>query len=79
MDKDTLESLYETACYEPCTYLPYAYGYYKIHSFQTKSSKMKLKDQYDNKAFVNALLENGIVNFDILDKKIQTYINSVSA
>lgn len=78
MDKDTLESLYETACYEPCTYLPYAYGYYKIHSFQTKAQK-KLKDQYDNKAFVNALLENGIVNFDILDKKIQTYINSVSA
>lgn len=78
MDKDTLESLYETGCYEPCTYLPYAYGYYKIHSFQTKALK-KLKDQYDNKAFMNALLENGIVNFDILDKKIQTYINSVSA
>lgn len=68
-----LESLYESSCYDPAMYIPYGYGCYKMLDLQ-QTAQEELKDSYDNKAFMNAILENGIVNFDILDQKMDQFI-----
>lgn len=73
-DSSTLSSLYDSACYDAALYLPYGYGYYEMCSLQEKAQSA-LGDAYDNKAFVSVLLQDGEVNFDVLEKNVDLYIN----
>lgn len=72
-DEDTLKDMYDSFCYEPCMYLPYAYGWYQLDSLRDKVKKT-LGDSYDNKEFIDTLLKYGVVNFDIIRKNVNTYI-----
>lgn len=72
-DEDTLKDMYDSFCYEPCMYLPYAYGWYQLDSLRDKVKKA-LGDSYDNKEFIDTLLKYGVVNFDIIRKNVNTYI-----
>lgn len=72
-DEDTLKDMYDSFCYEPCMYLPYAYGWYQLDSLRDKVKKA-LGDSYDNIEFIDTLLKYGVINFDIIRKNVNTYI-----
>lgn len=76
--ESALKELYKDACYDPASALPYCYGYLRLSNMQ-ENAKEKLGDAYDNKAFVTTLLNCGEVNLDILDKRMDIYINQVQA
>ena len=70
-----LNELYKQLQANPGCFFPYYFGYAKINNLKAKMEKA-LDDQYSHKDFIQVLLENGNVNFDIIEKHIDAYIES---
>lgn len=68
-----LEGLYNTLCESPGIFMAYYYGYFTILDLRQKAQE-ELGDKFDNVAFNAALLQSGDVNFDIISRSIDQYI-----
>lgn len=72
---DGMESLYYQLAENPGVFFGYYYGYYMIDQLYQKASD-ELGDKFDASKFNNALLEAGNVEFSIVEKNINSYIES---
>ncbi len=74
-DETTAKTIYETLLEEPAIYLPYAIGYLEIKELREKAEK-ELGDAFDPKEFHEFLLETGPAQFNIIDKYMDTWIQT---
>ena len=72
-NEDGLKEIYYTLADNPATYLAYYYGYLQIMNLRAKA-KEELGSDFDTKEFNAALLKYGSVNFDIVARAIDEYI-----
>lgn len=72
-NKDDAYGLLNYCTVNPASELSYAIGCLKIEELRDKAQKT-LKDRFDIREFHDKVLENGAIPLDILDKKINAYI-----
>lgn len=68
-----LEGLYNQIADNPTAFLSYYYGYLQIINLKNHARE-ELGDKFSNLGFNTALLSTGTVNFDIVAKQIEKYI-----
>lgn len=73
-----LEAIYAQLADNPGVFLSYYYGYYLISELRTQA-KNEMGDSFEDIEFNNALLQSGSVNFEIIEKNIQDYIEKKSS
>ncbi|MCI5774833.1 MAG: DUF885 domain-containing protein, partial [Erysipelotrichaceae bacterium] len=71
--KDDLVPLYEQLRDDPATFMPYYVGYKQIHDLKVKAQEA-LKDDFDEKAFNQTILDCGSVPYMIVEKHVEQYI-----
>lgn len=72
-DEEGIKGIYNQLADNPGVFLSYYYGYYLVDSLRDKA-KDALKDDFDEVEFNDALLSSGSVNFEIIEKNIDSYI-----
>lgn len=77
-NEEGLEAIYAQLADNPGVFLSYYYGYYLISQLRNQA-KTEMGDSFDDIEFNNALLESGSVNFEIVKKNIQDYIEKKSS
>lgn len=78
LSEDGVESLYNQLCDNPSVFLSYYYGDFEIESLKEEAQEQLGKD-FDEKEFHNALLEGGAVNYEIVERNINEYIQKQSS
>lgn len=73
--ESSCEYIYNIVANNPLTFASYYLGYAKIKQLETKA-KEALGTNYSDRGFFEALLKNGFVSFDIIEKSIDQYIAS---
>ncbi len=67
------EEVFNQLAAEPGIFFAYYYGYYQIDALRQKAQE-QLQGQFDDVEFNNALLRSGSVNYTIVEKSIDRYI-----
>ncbi|MBQ0064990.1 MAG: DUF885 domain-containing protein [Firmicutes bacterium] len=70
-----LTDLYNTLCESPGIFMAYYYGYFSILELRQEAQK-ELGNKFDNVKFNAAILDAGEVNFDIVKRHVQQYIQT---
>lgn len=68
-----MEALYKQLSYNPAAFVPYYLGYIQIDNLAQKAQDA-LKDDFNHQKFIEALLQDGFVSFDEIEKNIDAYI-----
>lgn len=74
-DSSAVQGIYEAMIAEPCTYPKYSLGCAAVMEFKN-TAQTALGDKFKIKEFHRFLMELGPVQFDIVEKKLQEWINS---
>ena len=72
---EDMSGLYKQLSCCPAQFQSYYYGNYVIMTMRNNAQK-ELGKSFDSKAFNQALLENGSVPFAVVEKSVQTYVDS---
>lgn len=72
-----LKDLYNQLAGNPTAFLSYYYGFYLINEMRNDAQE-KMKGDFSDVDFNNALLESGEVNFDIIKKNVDQYTSQVN-
>lgn len=72
-DTATINKIYETMVAEPCNYPKYSIGCAAFMEFKN-TAQTSLGDKFDIKEFHRFLMELGPVQFDIVEKELQSWI-----
>lgn len=73
LDEDTLNQLYTISVNMPYYYLPYAYGYAKLRSFE-RAAQEKQGNDYDQKAFFKFYLDCGPSYFNLIEDRLNAWV-----
>jgi uncharacterized protein (DUF885 family) len=73
LDEDTLNQLYTISVNMPYYYLPYAYGYAKLRSFE-RAAQEKQGNDYDQKAFFKFYLDCGPSYFNLIEDRLNAWL-----
>ncbi len=70
---EVVKILYESSISNPGMFLPYGVGLLKMDTLRTKAEK-QLGEKFNEITYHQAILENGALTFDLLEKKVEAYI-----
>ncbi len=70
-----IDLLYDQLQANPAAFVPYYVGYLQIDNLLNKAKKA-LDDNFNHQAFIQALLEKGKVNFELIEANIDAYIEA---
>lgn len=73
-DEDTIRNFYYAVIEDPANYLKYTIGYLELLELRNKA-QTALKDDFVLKDFHEFILKIGPAPFDIIDKRLQDFIN----
>lgn len=76
-DEDVISEIYYTMIDEPTVYLRYYIGYLEILSLK-KEAKKTLGNAFDIKEFHKFLLEIGPCQYDVIEDRMETWMERVT-